>query len=105
MNEFTNQTEFVVVTCGKCHVQYAMTKEMYQKRHNDHESFYCPNGHCRCFTADSELDKLKDNYKRLMDDYQTKNRQRGYFARSNTALRGHITRLRNKIKEATNESD
>jgi hypothetical protein len=50
--------ELTVDTCCACHVIYALPTELRERRLNDGEWFYCPNGHAQRFT-ESEIDRLK----------------------------------------------
>lgn len=60
MASFAENQWFQVITCGGCGTAFAMTSAMYERRKNDHKSFWCPNGCERHFTGKSEADKLRD---------------------------------------------
>lgn len=59
MITFERTAKFTVLTCGECHVEFAMTNEMYRRRVEDKKRFYCPNGHCRVFNGESASDKAQ----------------------------------------------
>lgn len=46
------------LTCYKCGIVFAVPNYFRQKRSEDKETFWCPNGHPQGF-VDSEVDKLK----------------------------------------------
>lgn len=46
--------------CYKCGVIFGMPEEMFGYRLNDHQSFFCPNGHCQSFIGKSEAEKLRE---------------------------------------------
>lgn len=50
-------------TCYKCGIVFAMPNYFRQKRTEDKEAFYCPNGHPQAF-VESEVDKLKRQLER-----------------------------------------
>ncbi len=53
--------EFVTLdthTCGECGVIFAMTSAFVQGRVKSRETFYCPNGHKRVFTGETEAQRL-----------------------------------------------
>lgn len=39
----------ITVTCGTCGVAFSMTEAFHRLRKQDHETFYCPNGHPRYY--------------------------------------------------------
>jgi hypothetical protein len=47
-------------TCGKCGIVFGMPSDYAARRANDHETFYCPNGHPRAFIGKTEAEKLRD---------------------------------------------
>lgn len=46
--------------CGKCHVRFAMPAAMVAQRREDHETFWCPNGHPRAFLGKTKAQKLQE---------------------------------------------
>lgn len=60
---------FVTVTlkaeaCCKCGIVFGMSAETMQRRRNDHDWFYCPNGHAQHYTGKSEAEKLREELER-----------------------------------------
>lgn len=54
MSETTKTTvsdEVVTIQCGKCGTYFGMQKSLRDRRVADHETFYCPNGHGRVYSA------------------------------------------------------
>jgi len=43
--------------CANCGVVFAITEEMEDRRRNDHQTLYCPNGHSLSFQGASEAEK------------------------------------------------
>lgn len=55
--------ELVLVTCGDCGVVFGMPKLLYQQRRRDHAGWWCPNGHSRVFSGESEAERLQRELK------------------------------------------
>lgn len=95
----------VTETCCRagCGVLFAMPADLQKRLRADHRDFYCPNGHNQYYSAKTEAEKLRDELAaakrdakfyaersdRLANDNMT-------LARSRTALRGVVTRLKRK---------
>ena len=94
---------FVVEDCCECGVAFAMTKELRDRRIQDHKRFYCPNGHHMVFTGKTEEQKLREQL-----EAEQARRERGEIqrdpARAETerqkrkaaAARGQLTKARNR---------
>jgi hypothetical protein len=59
MNTQTYTGTLVVVSCGKCDSIFGMTREFYDLRRRDHQTWYCPNGHPRVYNGPSESEKAR----------------------------------------------
>jgi len=89
--------ELVTETCYSCSILFAMPEDYREARLRNHSlTFYCPNGHSQKYVGETEAEK----YKRL---YQASERRAGEnydraerAERSRTALRGVVTRQRNR---------
>lgn len=95
---------FTVVECGKCGVTFGLSDSFIAARREDHGTWYCPNGDGRRYTAKNETEKLAEQLereKRYRGYAETRNTvlldQLEATERSRAALRGHLTRARNKI--------
>jgi hypothetical protein len=92
------QVQLVAVACGAkgCGVVYGMTRTYYDARMADHLAFYCPNGHYRRFTGETEDAKrarLAEARAQSLAEMVTHYGRRASAAeRSNAALRGWATR-------------
>lgn len=51
-------------TCIKCGVKFAFPEELDSKLRENHETFYCPNGHPQMYTGKTEAQKLRDELAR-----------------------------------------
>lgn len=54
-------SEMTMIRCGQCDVVFSITTTMYDRRREDGEIFYCPNGHPRGYTG--ELERLRNQVK------------------------------------------
>lgn len=88
-------------SCVSCGVLFAMPASMLQKRREDGKDFWCPNGHSLVFTV-TETERLRKEAERLRKQRDSAHArataeqdQRRATERSNRALRGWNTRMRN----------
>jgi DNA-binding XRE family transcriptional regulator len=63
MSAFVHNVEFVTEECCNCHMQFAMTRDYFEKRRADQKTFYCPAGHAQHYTVSSEQ-KLRQQVER-----------------------------------------
>lgn len=57
---FIREVVLVSEECCNCGVLFAMPDDMKQRRKDDHQTFWCPNGHGQHYTAKSDAEKLQD---------------------------------------------
>lgn len=100
----TYTVTFVPIDCGACGVPFGMTETFYNDRLNDHKAWYCPNGHSRVYSGQSDADKAlkraetaEQRLKWALAREEAQRRERAAAERSAAAYRGHLTRLRNRI--------
>ena len=88
-----------IETCCNCGTTFAFTKGFYDQRQQDGKGFYCPNGHNQYYTnnqakkledAQKALDRAESNAKYYREEAEAK-------ARSLSATRGQITKIKNRI--------
>lgn len=53
-------TEFAVVSCAHCGIDFAVTKGFEDRLRDSHQSFYCPQGHSQYYAQKTDEDKLRD---------------------------------------------
>jgi hypothetical protein len=51
-----------IIECGhlSCGVTFALSENYARRRENDHETFYCPNGHSRYYPQKTDLELAKE---------------------------------------------
>lgn len=52
--------ELFVSDCANCGTVFGMAKDLEKRRRQDHETFYCPNGHRMHFTGKNDEELLRD---------------------------------------------
>lgn len=96
----------ITIECSAkdCGVVFALSDNYVAARRRDHATWYCPNGHARHYPAESDQEKAERKVRELraaLRDERTawsaEHDQRKAAERSVRALRGHLTRARNKI--------
>lgn len=104
MSTFTIDTVTTMTyeVCASCGITFAAPAHFIQKRREDGETFYCPNGHSLGF-GKGENDRLKKQLESAQREVQraythaTHQRdQREAAERSNAALRGVVTRTKKR---------
>lgn len=82
-------------SCCNCGVVFAMPADLNDKRREDGQNFYCPNGHPLCYRR-SEADRLREQLDRANGRVKFEADQREAAERSRRALRGVITKQRKR---------
>ncbi len=102
LQEYVDTLEIIECTCG---VVYGLTEQFIRYRREDHETFYCPHGCRRHYPQESDKEKFKrqrDTARRRAasaEGQATRERETAeYYRRSAAASRGHLTRIKNRIK-------
>ena len=62
------QSEFVLISCYKCGVQFAIAKSYQEQLEKSHQSFWCLNGHSQAYHAETAADR----YQRLYQEESAK---------------------------------
>lgn len=75
-------------TCCTCSVIFWITSEHQQQLESCHNRFYCPNGHPQSYKGETDAQKVAN----LERDLRYERRNSLDLTRSNSALRGVITR-------------
>ncbi len=95
--------EMTVTECPECGMSFAVTKRFEARRRNDHMTFCCPQGHPQSYQGETKEEKLRQNLKVAKENLQwhreVKNNlyeREDYANRRIAALKGHITRLKNR---------
>lgn len=92
------------LTCYKCGVRFDVPEQWEQKRREDHESFYCPNGHSQHFAGKSEAERLRDELAREKHRTEQAQSSADYWRREQEAAgrrviahKGVVTKLKKRV--------
>lgn len=88
---------FTLMQCGACGVEFQMPTRLYEERARDKESFYCPNGHPRCF-RESESERLRRENNRLQQQLARKDDEIAHGRKQAIALKGQLTKARKRAQ-------
>ena len=94
----TDTLTFTILTCANCGVSFAITQSYAKHRRGDRRSFYCPNKHEQWFpgeTDDAKIKRLTSRERHLSDQLEAS-------GRSNSALKGVVTRKTNQLDRVQN---
>jgi hypothetical protein len=90
------------IDCCDCGMTFAVPVAWEKEKRQNHKGFFCPNGHSLVFNGSSALEKqVKEKeaeIERLKSRLDWKERSLLAANRSNIALRGQSTKLKNRIK-------
>lgn len=88
----------VVESCYKCGISFAIPESLNAEAKRDHDVyFWCPLGHGQHYITETEAQKLARELKHARSNEQWYRDQLQASERSKSALKGHLTRVRNKI--------
>lgn len=58
-------------SCASCGIPFGITRELEEKRRQDHGRFYCPNGHHLVFPERTPVERERDEARRRADRFET----------------------------------
>lgn len=97
------QLDLEVTDCCNCGTYFAAPRRLLDARRQDGRTFYCPNGHPMVFSV-TEVDRLKGELAKAAHKLETaesiaaqERRNREYAERSRSALKGQVTKIKNRI--------
>lgn len=104
MTTITLETTLELTTCCACGVSFAFPVSLMRKRMNDHQTFYCPNGHHLSFAQKSDVEKAQAETAKYKQLYKEEREyaagvvgERNATQRSLSATKGVLTRTKNRI--------
>jgi hypothetical protein len=88
----------VIETCCNCSITFAIPSDFRDRALKNHSiSFYCPLGHSQHFIGETEEQKLTRQLRAARSNAEWAKDQLSASERSKAAIKGHATRLRNKL--------
>jgi len=88
--------EIIEISCCECNISFWITKKHNIELLRCHNTFHCPNGHPQNYTGKTEAVKAKEERDMYKQWYKSQQETSKRLARSNSSLRGVITRNKNK---------
>jgi hypothetical protein len=61
------ETHLHVIECARCNIDFGIGDDFMRRRREDHEDFYCPNGHPNVYRGPTEVEKERDRLKRQLE--------------------------------------
>jgi len=86
------EIHIVQETCCQCNITFWITASHHERLIKCKNDFYCPNGHVQHYLGETDAEKLKRTEQYLEDARSREDAAN----RSNSALRGVITKMKNK---------
>jgi len=86
-----------ICTCSECGIKYHVPGGWYRSRKDDHQTFWCPNGHGQCFKGKSDKEKLSNRLDAERRKVGLLSDQLDTCSLSRRALKGQVTKLRKKL--------
>jgi hypothetical protein len=95
------ETIIHVIECARCNIDFGIGDDFMRRRREDHQNFYCPNGHSNVYNGKSDLEKERDRLARQLefantrataaeDQAQTAERRRRAQKAANTRLKRRV---------------
>lgn len=96
------------IVCYKCSIPFAVPSQYKKHLQSSQENFYCPSGHQQHYTKSTETilkERLEvqkaaheNEIARLKNNIQWANDRTNRVVKERTALKGKITKIKNRIK-------
>ena len=93
----TYTERMTIIDCITCGMPFAFTHGFEQVRRSDHKSFYCPRGHTQYYPQKTKEEELQARLERESSRRIHAQDQLEATERSRRALKGQLTKLRNRI--------
>lgn len=103
--EVTQLVRLDVLHCGECGISFAVPDNWRAQRIKDQSTWYCPNGHPRAFTGESEAQRLRRELERTKQNLATQielrrasQKEAEHEARERRKLRTRLKHTKERIK-------
>ena len=104
LTQITLETTLELRNCPACGVAFAAPAQLFAARRDNHELFYCPNGHRLSFPEKSDLETAQAEIERLKRLFKEEQRyaaqavsERNAAQKQLRATKGALTRTKNRI--------
>jgi len=93
-----------IIECAGCSIDFGIGDDFMKRRREDHQVFYCPNGHPNVYRGDNEAEKLRKQVEQLerqkkwaREDAKYQRERRIKAERQRAAAKGQVTKIRNRV--------
>ena len=86
-----------VIECASCAIDFGIGQDFQRRRREDHERFYCPNGHENVYPQESEAERLRRELERQRVRANGEEARRRLAERQRAAAKGQVTRIKNRV--------
>ena len=83
--------------CPSCGIVYGLTVDYEDRRRQDHETFYCPNGHNLSYKQESREEKLKRQLAYTSEDLARTQGRLLVTKRQKAAAKGQLTKTKRRV--------
>jgi len=98
------ETEIVIIECANCSVDFGIGKKFQKRRREDHDSFFCPNGHSNFYPQENAEEKLRKQLEQQKKHTEyarsaqlAAQDQAEHERRSKAAYKGVLTKIKKRI--------
>lgn len=95
---------FKTEECITCGVMFAMPSEFQERLRENHNSFYCPNGHKMYYSGKSESEKLRDELRRKEQELADTAIEKRRLENKITEVNRKLNRVHNGVCPCCNRS-
>lgn len=103
MPKIEKHTTLETLDCANCGITFAIPDFFMRNRRDDHNNFYCPNGHIQYYPAKTAAEIAREEIvtlkARIHDETERARRARQdaeHFEASRNAYKGQVTKLKNR---------
>lgn len=95
------ETEIHIIKCASCQIDFGIGADFMRRRREDHQGFYCPNGHSNVYNGPSNAEQRAKHAEQELAAARSlaarESERRRLAEGQRAAARGEVTRLRKRI--------
>lgn len=85
------------VTCCRCGTSFGISSTLYSHLKNNHNYFYCPNGHSQHFISETEEEKLKRQLQWQKEHNEWLSKANKKKEAQIRGLKGSVTKIKKRV--------
>lgn len=87
-----------IVMCASCGIPFGITRDLVNRRREDHSDFKCPMGHENVYQGKTEAEKLKEQLAEALAAKERAYQRESHALRQVSYHKGETTKIKNRIK-------